>query len=862
MSNTFCEKGLTKVVWLHGLRRSGMFIGVYLVFASALFAQYQMENTNRGLVAIRTSSTQVYIGWKMFGTDPTSVGFNVYRGSTKLNSTPITNSTNYVDNINTDGSYSIKPVVNGVEQTSSESVGVWGAQYLEVPLAIPAGGTTPSGEGYTYNANDCSVGDLDGDGRYEIVVKWDPSNSKDNSQSGYTGNPILDAYRFDGTRLWRIDLGINIRAGAHYTQFLVYDLDGDGRAEVACKTADGTRDGQGNVIGSATADHRNSSGYVLAGPEFFTVFEGTTGRALATADYVVPRGTVSSWGDSYGNRVDRFIAAVAYVDGQRPSMVMGRGYYTRMVRAAWDWRNGQLTNRWTFDNNSTYSGQGNHQMTVGDSDGDGRQEIFNGSSAIDDNGAGFWANGKGHGDALHLSDMDPDRAGLELWMPYESPGSSGNLGAALIDARTGALLWSLPGTTDIGRANAADIDPNHKGYEVWAAGATGGVFNIKGTQISSSKPSINFSIWWDDDLQRELLDGVTISKWNPATSSATSILSPAGIASNNGTKATPALTADLFGDWREEVIWRTSDNSALRIYTTIIPTSTRIYTLMHDPQYRMAVAWQNSAYNQPPHPGFYIGGGMSTPPQPNIVLVGGNSGSTGAIIQENTTGFCGVDGTVDSNNAGFTGSGFANSNNAAGAGVAWSVAAAGGTYTLSWRYANGGGSDRPARVLVNGSSVVANISFPATANWTTWTSVSATVTLAAGINTIRLEASGSGGLANIDNVTISGQSVEPTGCAGSTGTALSNDNVDAFWAVPNPVNDVTVEVKGYLKAKTTVEVNVVDLITGKEVYAENLGAREAGEFHHKIPIASAGKGPYVVWLKTDSGIRAVKVLRK
>jgi len=858
MKTAFYKKRPLRYVYAHSLRWSVMLICVYLLAATVAFAQYQMENTNRGLVAIRTSSSQVYVGWKMFGTEPTSITYNVYRGTTRLNSTPITNSTNYVDNVTTNDTYSIRPVINGVEQAASETASVWSQQYLQIPLQIPSGGTTPSGESYTYTANDCSVGDLDGDGQYEVVVKWDPTNAKDNSQSGYTGNTILDAYRFNGTRLWRIDLGINIRSGAHYTQFMVYDLDGDGRAEVACKTADGTRDGQGTVIGSSSADYRNSGGYVLSGPEFMTVFEGTTGRALATVNYVVPRGTVSSWGDNYGNRVDRFVNAVAYLDGQRPSLVMGRGYYTRMVRAAWDWRNGQLTNRWTFDNNSNYNGQGNHQMTIGDSDNDGRQEVFNGSSAINDNGSGFWTNGKGHGDALHMSDMNPDRSGLEIWMPYESPGSSGNLGAALIDAATGAIIWSVSATTDIGRANAADIDPNHKGYEVWAAGATGGVYNIQGTQIASSKPSINFSIWWDGDLQRELLDNVTISKWNPSTASASALLSPSGVASNNGTKATPALTADIFGDWREEVIWRTSDNSALRIYTTTIPTTTRIYTLMHDPQYRMAVAWQNSAYNQPPHPGFYIGGGMNPPPQPNIVLVGANNGSgSSSTIQENTTGFCSVEGTVDSDNTGYTGSGFANATNAVGAGITWRVTTTSGAYTLRWRYANGGGSDRPSRLLVNGTQVVSSISFPATTNWTTWTEVTANITLTAGTHTLRLEATTANGPANIDNVTVSGPSVQPVACTGSTTRIAATD----IQAVPNPVTGNTVEIRTTLEADTPVTITVIDLITGQPVHTEDLGTRPAGALQHTLTIPSGGKGPYAIRVKTATNTRSVNVLR-
>lgn len=596
-----------------------------LFMAPPSIAQKQMEKLNRGVVAVRTSSSQVYVGWRMFGTDPSNIAFNVYRGSTKVNSTPITNSTNYVDNTSTTSTYTVRPVINGTEQAASESAAVWAQQYLSIPLQIPAGGTTPDGVAYTYNANDCSTGDLDGDGQYDIVLKWDPSNAKDNSQSGYTGNVYLDAYKLNGTRLWRIDLGRNIRAGAHYTQFMVYDLDGDGKAEVACKTADGTKDGAGVIIGNASADYRNSSGYVLSGPEYLSIFNGQTGRAMATTDYVPARGTVSSWGDNYGNRVDRFIAAVAYVDGTRPSLIMGRGYYTRLVRVAWDWRNGQLTRRWTFDSNtsgnSSYAGQGNHQMTVGDVDGDGKDEICNGPSTINDDGSGLYANGLGHGDALHMTDLDPDRSRQEVWQCHESPSSYGSYGLEFRDARTGQPLWGVPGTSDIGRAMAADIDPRYKGLEVWGS-TIGGVYTCKGVQISGTKPSVNFGIWWDGDLSRELLDGVKLDKWDHNTNSVTRLItfSSSGALENNGTKANPGLTADLLGDWREEAVFRSSDNSRLMVFTTVIPTSTRIYTLMHDPQYRVAVAWQNSAYNQPPHPGFYLGTGMAAPPTPNIQL--------------------------------------------------------------------------------------------------------------------------------------------------------------------------------------------------------------------------------------------------
>jgi rhamnogalacturonan endolyase len=346
--------------------------------------------------------------------------------------------------------HSVRPIVKGVEQPASETVSAWAQPYQSIPLQVPPAGITPAGETYTYNANDCSVADLDGDGTYEIVLKWDSSNARDNSQSGYTGNVYLDAYKLDGTRLWRIDLGRNIRAGAHYTQLMVYDLDGDGKAEVAVKTADGTVDGTGKVIGDATKDYRNSGGYILSGPEFLTVFNGKTGAAMATANYLPARGTVSSWGDSYGHRVDRFISAIAYVDGQRPSLIMGRGYYTRLVRVAWDWRQGKLTHRRTFDSNTpgngAYYGQGNHQLTVGDVDGNGKDEICNGSSAIDDNGTGLYANGLGHGDAMHMTDMDPARPGQEVWMCHEEQRSYGTNGLAFKDGKTGQPLWGVPTT--------------------------------------------------------------------------------------------------------------------------------------------------------------------------------------------------------------------------------------------------------------------------------------------------------------------------------------------------------------------------------------------------------------------------------
>lgn len=601
-------------------------------------AQRQMERLGRGVVAVRRSTTQVYVGWRMLGTDPDNVAFNVYRSSgggspVKLNNVPLYNTTDYLDTPGTFSmphSYFVRPILNGVELPPSAAftlpAGVPVRQYISVPLQRPPDGVTPDGVNFTYSPNDCSVGDLDGDGEYELVVKWDPSNSKDNSQSGYTGNVYLDAYKLDGTFMWRIDLGWNIRAGAHYTQFIVYDLDGDGRAEIACKTAPGTIDGQGNFVlmpgDDPYADYRNSNGYILFGPEYLTIFDGLAGAALTTTNYLPPRGNVCSWGDCYGNRVDRFLAAVAYLDGVRPSLVMCRGYYTRTVLVAWDWRNGQLTHRWTFDSNTpgngAYAGQGAHSLTVGDVDGDGMDEIVYGACTIDHDGTGLYSTGLGHGDALHMSDMDPSRPGQEIWMVHESPALYGPHGLELHDAATGRILFGVDGEgSDVGRGVAFDIDPRFPGYECW--GSRGGLYNVSGTLISSTRPSqMNFGVWWDADPLRELLDGTTISKWNWTAGSASTLLSPAGVASNNGTKANPALSADILGDWREEVMWRNSNNQELRVYISTIPATNRFRTFMHDPQYRVAIAWQNVGYNQPPHPGFFVGADMPTPPLPPI----------------------------------------------------------------------------------------------------------------------------------------------------------------------------------------------------------------------------------------------------
>ncbi len=620
---------------------------VFLICSGAIFIMASRfakaesphpERLDRSVVTTLGSDRRMLVQWRLLATDSSDARFDVFKNGVKVARTGAGEATNWRD---VSGDLQARYAVRRVDdQKPSDALNLPDG-YLSIPLDRPASGMTPDGVTYEYQANDGTVGDLDGDGRYDIILKWQPTNAKDNAFAGFTGPTLVDAYTLDGRRLWRIDLGRNIRSGAHYTQMVVQDFDGDGRAEVVLKTADGTMDGAGRTIGDAQADWREEggeipshdrtgaerkpdgslaaglAGRILSGPEFITVFEGRTGAALASAPYIPSRGRAGDqatseemaalWGDGYGNRSERYLGGAAYLDGRLPSIVMARGYYGRTVVAAWDWRDGRLSQRWTFDSDKApagYAGQGNHQFSVADIDHDGRQEIIYGAMALNDDGTPLWTTRLGHGDAMHVGDLDPTRPGLEKFGVHENVGGNGGVGSAMIDARTGEVLWRTPGQQDVGRGVAIDIDPRYPGAEVWASNSSD-LYAADGRVISHTRPQqMNFGVWWDGDALRELLDGTRILKWDWRNQRSVPLLSAEGAASNNGTKANPVLVADILGDWREEVIWRTADSSALRIYVTPHPTSLRHVTLMHDAQYRSQVSGQNSAYNQPSHPSF------------------------------------------------------------------------------------------------------------------------------------------------------------------------------------------------------------------------------------------------------------------
>ncbi len=613
------------------------FTALMLFFSVNVNAQRLMEDLNHGLVAVKTAQG-VFLSWRVLGTENENIAYNLYRDGSLVNSQPITGASNILDKSGSENSnYSIKVLVNGVEQQTEESASVWSKNYIDIPVRKINGGYN------NYILNDASVGDLDGDGEYEIVVKRLATGGVESNDYHF-----LEAYEMDGTFLWAVNMGPNIYNDVEFN-FLVWDLDCDGKAEVILRTSDGFIDGIGNNNGDANNDgiinYRHSissAGYRTEGPDYLSVLEGMTGKELDRANYI-PRGNLADWGNAKdgGHRATKCMFTVAYQDGKNPSVVISRGIYERIVLESWKFENGSLSKKWNFDSNSNadFAKQGYHNLTQGDVDSDGKDEVNYGSMVMDDNGQGLYSTKLGHGDAQHLTDINPYRDGLEFFGCLEN-----STGGNYRDAKSGEILHYTNIGRDMGRAGCADITPDYPGMEMW--GPTGFPFlSSTGDAITNLTPpsSMNFFIWWDGDVTREMLDhawysdhGVgTITKYNNGAN--TQLLYASGTLSNNWTKGTPSLSADILGDWREEVIWRTSDNSALRLYTTTDLTTYKIYTLMHDPQYRAAIGWQPNSYNQPPHTSFFIGTEMDSVPPAPILFPDQKVWSSGKWDIENTS---------------------------------------------------------------------------------------------------------------------------------------------------------------------------------------------------------------------------------
>jgi rhamnogalacturonan endolyase len=719
------------------LRLAVALAGLNCLLAAPAHAQRIMENLGRGVVAVRSGSGQVFVSWRLLGLEPSNLGFDVFRSAgggpeVKLNSSPLTGGTNFVDvsaNLGQSNVYTIRPVGAGAAGSFTLPANAPVRQYLPVPLR------SAPGSPYVHLA---WVGDLDGNGEYDLVADRIPTVANTTVK--------VDAYRRDGTFLWRVDMGpnsldmSNIGGGSaalsngHNDGVTVYDLDSDGRAEVILKTANGTILGNGATVAAGA----NVT-------QFISVLDGRTGAERARAQIPNDYRSAGPYSGHFG---------ILYADGVNPSIVFkaknrnADGSFNSATNV-WDFRNGTLLHRWKWLRGSQDAPDA-HQIRVVDVDRDGRDELVDGGYVIDDNGTLLWSQGPSgviHGDRFHIGDFDPARAGLEgFFIQQNNP--SGLL-YITYDARTGAILRRhTGGVEDTARGNVADIDPRHPGFEYWSfhgihSWTTGAVISPE-----PQRPWPNFRIWWDGDNLSELLNRTFVEKWNPTSATVSRILNAGAEGAIHSWRDAPMFYGDIIGDWREEVVFENAEHTELRIYTTTMPSGIRLYTLPHNPEYRAALTVKG--YMQSHQIDYFLGNGMGAPPAPNIRYAGTPSG--GATHPAESAVMAG--GAVFENTrSGFNGSGYCNFPPSGGTLEFRNVdGGTGGSRTIRLRNAQGGGTPRTGRLTVNGVSQ--DITFAPTGGWTSWAVTSVTVTLAPGTaNTIELESIGQD-LANIDELQV------------------------------------------------------------------------------------------------------------
>lgn len=600
---------------------------LFMLASAGTYAQRFTDKLDRGLVAVQTTKG-VYCSWRIQADEYYDVKYNLYRDGTRVNSEPL-NVSNYTDTSGSASSkYTVKAVVNGVEQQASKAATVFKSNYKEIKIKHDASLKA------TYEPNDACCADVDGDGEVEILMKF---NNKEEGEQLYPKNgptingvatkeySMLACLKQDGTVLWWVNCGPNMGDFQNNEQNIVgYDWDMDGKAEVVMRLEEGSTvhmaDGTSYTIGAdgkngtAWTNYREpkSSGsvewFTHYGKEFLWYCEGATGKPYQCIEFPLKRledgetDLKAAWGDGYGHRSSKYFFGAPYLDGKHPSIFLGRGIYTRHKFIAYDVdpKTHDLNVRWKWTNNqpgSPWYGQGYHNYIVADVDWDGRDEIVWGSMVIDDNGKGLSTTGLGHGDSQHIGDFNPYIHGQEMFACNEDNPSNNYR-----DATTSKIYYRKTDTNDDGRCLAGNFYNDFPGAVGHSAHDTP-ISTITNDHVSTNTNglSMNFRIYWDGDLLEECFNDTEVTK--PGVGR---IAKMEGAYSNNSTKATPCYQGDIFGDWREEIIERTADNN-IRIYTTTEPTKWRNYSLWYDHQYRNGMVWQPCGYNQPPHASYFLG---------------------------------------------------------------------------------------------------------------------------------------------------------------------------------------------------------------------------------------------------------------